>query len=73
MRGITEGQSTGSESGIVFDGTTVEASSGNVSAGGFGKADILEMGVVSAVGGGSSAAGVIGQGSASIPYTSLYI
>lgn len=73
MRGISEGQSTGSESGITFTGTTVSTFTGNVSAGGFGRADTLLMGVVSSIGGGSSAAGVTGQGSASIPYTPLYI
>jgi len=72
MRGISEGQSDGN-SGITFQGTTVETSTGNVSAGGFGKADRLEMGVITSVGGGSSAAGDLGQGSASIPYTQLYI
>lgn len=72
MRGISEGQSTGN-AGIVFTGDTVNSYSGNVSAGGFGKADTLAAGVIVQVGGGSSAAGETGQGSASIPYTPLYI
>lgn len=72
MRGISEGQAT-PEAGITFTGTTVDTQTGNVSAGGFGKADELEVGVVSNVGGGSSTAGDTGQGSASMPYTPLYI
>lgn len=73
MRGISEGQATDSSAGIVFQGTTVSTFTGNVSAGGFGRADTLLLGVISQVGGGSSAAGYTGQGSASIPYTPLYI
>jgi len=72
MRGISEGQAT-PEAGIVFNGSTVTTHNGSVSAGGFGKAYTLEVGVVSQVGGGSSASGDTGQGSASIPYTPLYI
>lgn len=72
LRGITEGQGT-PNSGIVFTGSTVTTYTGNVSAGGFGKADTLIVGVISSVGGGSSAAGITGQGSASMPYTPLYI
>lgn len=72
MRGISEGQAT-IEAGILFTGSTVETQTGNVSAGGFGKADILQVGVVEQVGGGSSSAGDTGQGSASMPYTPLYI
>lgn len=72
MRGISEGQSTDG-TGISFTGSTVQTSTGNVSAGGFGKADTLNVGVVASVGGGSSSAGDTGQGSASMPYTPLYI
>lgn len=72
MRGISEGQAT-PEAGISFSGGTVETTTGNVSAGGFGRADTLEVGVVDSVGGGSSSSGDTGQGSASIPYTPLYI
>jgi hypothetical protein len=72
MRGISEGQSTGN-AGVTFNGDTVETTTGNVSAGGFGRADTLEVGVVASVGGGSSSAGDTGQGSASMPYTPLYI
>ena len=71
LRGITEGQAT-NNAGVTFTGTTVETSTGSVSAGGFGKADVLRVGVVVKVGGGESAAGETGQGSASIPYTPLY-
>jgi hypothetical protein len=72
MRGISEGQATGN-AGIIFTGDTADSYSGNVSAGGFGRADTLSAGVIEQVGGGSSAAGDTGQGSASIPYTPLYI
>jgi hypothetical protein len=73
LRGISEGSSTGTETGIEFDGATSSSSTGSVSAGGFGRADTLTVGVVKKVGSGSSAAGVTGQGSASMPYTPLYI
>ena len=72
LRGISEGQAT-DNSGVVFTGTTVETQTGNVSAGGFGRADELNVGVVQTVGGGSSTAGETGQGSASMPYTPIYI
>ncbi len=72
MRGISEGSGT-DNSGIVFNGETTESQTGSVSAGGFGRADTLQGGVVGSVGGGSSAAGETGQGSASMPYTPLYI
>jgi hypothetical protein len=72
LRGISEGQATGN-AGITFTGPTTEVSSGSVSAGGFGTANVLEVGVISSVGGGSSNVGDTGQGSASVPYTALYI
>lgn len=72
MRGISEGQAT-IGAGVNFSGNTASTSTGNVSAGGFGRADTLEVGVVGSVGGGSSAAGDTGQGSASMPYTPLYL
>lgn len=72
MRGIVEGQGT-PNSGINFDSIDGETSTGSVSAGGFGKADDLTIGVVGSVGGGSSAQGDTGQGSASISYTDLYL
>lgn len=72
MRGISEGQAT-DNAGVVFSGNTVDSYSGNVSAGGFGRADTLSAGVVTQVGGGSSAVGDTGQGSVSIPYTPMYI
>lgn len=76
MRGITMGESTeptGSETGIQFDEVFAEAQTGSVSAGGFGKVSVIDHGSVTAVGGGSSDAGFKGTGSASIPYTPLYI
>lgn len=72
MRGISEGQSS-TGAGVSFTGATAETTTGNVSAGGFGRADTLWAGIVVNVGGGSSAAGDTGQGSASVPYTPLYI
>lgn len=73
MRGMSEGQATGN-AGIVFvPGSTVQSSTGSVSANSLGRVDILESGVVTRIGGGSSAAGEIGQGSASMQYTPLYI
>jgi hypothetical protein len=71
LRGVAEGSWT-ANSGVSGDeeGTS---STGSVSAGGFGKSDKLSVGVVRNVGGGSSAKGVTGQASVSIPYTPLYI
>lgn len=75
LRGITEGQSTSPESttGITFNGTTTTSYTGNVSAGGMGKADVLMAGVISKVGGGLNDQGELGNGSASIPYTPLWL
>lgn len=72
MRGVSEGQGT-DNSGISFSTIDGESSTGSVSAGGFGRADTLTLGVVDSVGGGSSAAGDTGQGSVSISYTDLYL
>ena len=72
MRGITEGQGT-NNAGVTFTGGTTEVTTGSVSAGGFGNAFTVSVGVVSHVGGGASAGGETGQGSVSIPYTPLYI
>jgi len=72
LRGIAEGEGT-MNAGIVFEGTTITSYNGSVSANSFGRADTVYIGVVSLVGGGSSAAGETGQGSVSIPYTPLYI
>jgi hypothetical protein len=72
IRGIAEGSGT-DNSGITFDGTTTEGSSGSVSAGGVGRADTVEIGTVSNVGGGSDTVGETGTGSVSIPYTPLYL
>lgn len=74
MRGISEGQSsTGSDTGISFSRVTGTGSTGSVSAGSFGRADTMQTGVVGSVGGGTSDKGATGNGSASIPYTPLYI
>lgn len=69
LRGISQGQSSGPETGIILD---VEASSstGSVSANGFGKGYAYDHGTVTRVGGGSSTG--TGNGSASMPYTQLY-
>lgn len=73
IRNISEGQSTGPETGIQLTGDTATSRTGSVSANSIGRAYVLTVGVVSKVGGGSGAAGVTGQGSASIPYTPLYL
>jgi hypothetical protein len=80
IRGITEGQSTppngGAEyvrTGILFTGTTVQSTTGSVSAGGQGRADTTYYGTVIRVGGGESTTGKIGNGSASIPYTPMWL
>lgn len=72
LRGIAEGQAT-DNAGIIFLGTTTQTSTGSVSAGGFGRAYILDVGQVSYIGGGTSTQGETGQGSASIPYTPLWL
>jgi len=75
MRGITEGSASDpiANTGIVFTGSTVASYTGSVSAGGFGKADVMYVGVVESIGGGTITAGETGQGSASMPYTPLYL
>lgn len=74
MRGITMGEATDSaQAGITFSSTFALASTGSVSAGSFGKISTVIHGTVSAVGGGTKDAGFAGNGSASIPYTPLYI
>ena len=77
IRGISEGTATlptPAKSGITFSaGTTSDSRSGNVSAGGLGKADSIRTGVVSNVGGPTAVAGDIVTGNATIPYTPLYI
>jgi len=75
-RGITMGESTeatGAGTGITFSTVFAQAQSGSVSAGGFGKVSSVYNGTVTAVGGGSSTTAFTGTGSASIPYTPLYI
>lgn len=77
MRGIAEGQTSGgtggSVTGIVIADPAVQTQTGSVSAGGFGRADVMSVGVVTSVGNGSSSSEHTGQGSASIPYTPLYL
>lgn len=75
IRGIAEGQTTDEGStGITFSSTDgLDATSGSVSANAVGTAETNVFGVVEQVGGGSSAVGDIGQGSANIPYTPLYV
>lgn len=70
LRGPAEG-SWSPDSGVtgVSEGT---ASTGSISAGGVGRADSLEVGIASNVGGGSAAAGSSGQASVSVPYTPIY-
>ncbi len=72
LRSISEGQGT-DNAGLTFVGNTTTSYTGNVSAGGLGKAETIEMGVVSQVGGGSNQQGETGQGSASMPYTPLWL
>jgi hypothetical protein len=73
IRGISEGSSTDGDTGVALENTDASASSGNVSAEGVGRADNMKIGTVSSVGGGSSAQGFTGQGSASINYTPLWV
>lgn len=76
IRGISEGQGTQSpyaDGGLYFNGTTVQSEAGNVSAGGIGRNDILTIGTVESVGGTGAQIGLTGQGSASMPYTPLWI
>ena len=79
IRNISEGQGTtnnadDADPGILFSGVTTFSEAGNVSAGGIGRNDTLELGVAVQVGGSESpATGKIGQGSVSMPYTPLWI
>ena len=75
MRGITQGQSTDPESdtGIVFSSEFADSKTGSVSAGAIGKASTITHGIVDRVGGGTSDINKLGNGSASIQYTQVYI
>lgn len=79
IRGISEGQSTpisGDEyaaTGIRFTGSTVQSTTGSISAGQTGRAEIMVYGVVDRVGGSDSTVGRYGTGSASIPYTPMWL
>ncbi len=77
LRGISEGTAalpTPAKAGITFSaGTTSDSRSGNVSAGGLGKADNIRTGTVANVGAPTAVAGDVVNGNATIPYTPLYI
>lgn len=74
IRGITSGEATDEAlAGISFMETYAQALNGSVSAGSTGKASFTTYGVVDAVGGGTNSSNFLGTGSASIPYTPLYI
>lgn len=77
LRGIAEGQASHISgiinSGVVFTGTTTDASTGNVAAGGLGKAYTTRTGMVISVGGGTNTEGETGTASVSIPYTPLWL
>ena len=70
LRGPAEG-SWSPNAGIAGD-SDGSASTGSVSAGGLGRADTLEVGIATSVGGGSASVGETGQGSVSVPYTPIY-
>ena len=77
-RGITMGESTedssgSSQTGITFSNTFAQAQSGSVSAGALGNVSSIYHGTVTAVGGGTASAAFKCTGSASIPYTPLYL
>jgi hypothetical protein len=83
IRGISEGQSTpqndplyGDEyagTGIRFTGATAQSTTGSISAGQTGRAEVMLYGVVDRVGGSDSTTGRFGNGSASAPYTPMWI
>ncbi len=76
LRGITVGQSTDpAVTGITFSSVFASSKSGSVSAGATstGKSVTTIHGIVSQVGGGSNEVNVLGEGSASIPLTPMYI
>jgi len=77
IRGISEGQASNVNgvinSGVVFTGETVEATTGSVSAGSVGRAYVTTIGQVISVGGGTNTPGETGTGSVSIPYTPLWL
>lgn len=77
IRGISEGQASNVggvvNAGVVFTGITTQASTGSVSAGSVGKAHAMTIGQVISVGGGTNTGGETGTGSASMPYTPLWL
>jgi len=75
IRISAEGQATNETiTGVVFDNATadVEGSTGSVSAGGVGRADVMYYNAVTAVGRSAGSTGDIDQGSASMSYQPLY-
>lgn len=79
IRGVAEGQSStdgGASTGVSFIGSTVAGSSLEVTAGspGIGRAFSMIFGEVGSIGGGTGKAdGRDGTGSASVPYTPIYL
>lgn len=81
IRGISEGTASleGSstvKTGVIFSlaaGNTTTSTTGNVSAGGVGKADAVRAGVVTTIGNPTAATGDIVTGNTTVPYTPLYI
>jgi hypothetical protein len=76
IRGISEGsvnEEVEAEAGIQFTGVLDSGNQGSVSAGALGNADVTKTGVVERVGNSSSVYGHTGTGSASIPYTPLWM
>lgn len=75
IRTNAEGQATDEGiTGVTFatGTTTVEGTTGSVSAGGVGRADVMYYNTVISVGGSAGSTGDIHQGSASISYQPLY-
>ena len=75
LRVSSQGQSSiGGQTGIVFSKVITTASSGSVSVGGLGKADDMQIGTVSQVGGGGGVTATpAGTGSAQMVYNPVYI
>jgi len=83
IRGMSEGQSTpvndptyGNEyanTGVRFTGVTAQSTTGSISAGQVGRSEVMLYGVVDRVGGSDSTTGRFGNGSASLPYTPMWI
>jgi hypothetical protein len=59
--------------GIRFTGATAQSTTGSISAGQTGRAEVMLYGVVDRVGGSDSTTGRFGNGNASAPYTPMWI